>query len=88
MSNQNTQKVKVSNKRMRDIQRVVHLVGAVLLLAYIYSPAGDALAFERVIQAAVIPILTLTGILMWQLPRLRKMLRNRTAKANSAAIGE
>jgi hypothetical protein len=31
-----------SNKRLRDNQRITHLVGAAVLLLYLYTPLGNA----------------------------------------------
>lgn len=69
---------KTSNKRMRDIQRFVHLAMGVFLIVYIYTPLGDLRPFESLVRLIIIPILVVTGILMWQLPRLRKRLRDRS----------
>lgn len=68
----------ISNKRMRDIQRFVHLAAGLLLVAYIYSPLGNLDAFESLVQFVVVPAIIATGMAMWQLPRLRKRLRDRT----------
>jgi hypothetical protein len=31
-----------SNKRLRDNQRITHLVGAAVLVLYLYTPLGNA----------------------------------------------
>jgi hypothetical protein len=64
-----------SNKRMRDIQRSTHLVGAAALVLYLYTPLGSAPVFTMLMQFLVVPMLVATGMLMWQLPRLRKLLQ-------------
>lgn len=71
---------KVSNKRLRDTQRVVHLVAGLMLGVYIYIPlvGGSTAHFvTSLMQFVVFPTIVATGMLMWQLPRLRKRLRNR-----------
>lgn len=68
----------ISNKRMRDIQRFVHLAAGLLLVAYVYTPLGNLTAFETLVQFVVVPALVVTGMVMWQLPRIRKLLRDRT----------
>jgi hypothetical protein len=73
--------VKVSNKRQRDIQRSMHLIGAALLLIYIYVPAGAVPFFTTLIQVVVVPVLAVTGMLMWQLPRLRTLRQRKRARA-------
>jgi len=64
----------VSNKQIRDIQRVTHLVAALLLLLYVYIPLGSVPLLTTVLQFAVLPLLIATGMLMWQWTRLRKLL--------------
>jgi hypothetical protein len=64
----------VSNKQIRDIQRVTHLVAALVLVLYVYIPLGSVPLLTTVVQFAVLPLLAATGILMWQWTRLRKLL--------------
>jgi hypothetical protein len=66
-----------SNKRLRDIQRISHLVGAAVLMIYLYTPLGSAPLFTALMQFLVVPLLVATGMLMWQLPRLRKLLHGK-----------
>ncbi len=63
----------VSNKQIRDIQRVTHLVAALVLVLYVYIPLGSAPLLTTVLQFAVLPLLAVTGMLMWQWTRLRKL---------------
>jgi hypothetical protein len=65
---------KISNKQIRDIQCVTHLVAAPVLVLYVYIPLGSVPLFPTVLQFAVLPLLAVTGILMWQWTRLRKLL--------------
>ncbi len=64
-----------SNKRQRDIQRIVHLVGGAALLLYLYTPLGSAPSFTALLQFLIVPLVVITGMLMWQMPRLRKLLQ-------------
>jgi len=65
---------KVSNKQIRDIQRVTHLMAALVLVIYVYIPLGRVPLFATILQFGVLPLLTATGMLMWQWTRLRKLL--------------
>jgi len=65
------------NKRLRDIQRITYLVGAAVLVLYLYTPLGNAPFFTALMQFMVVPVLVATGILMWQLPQLRKLLHGK-----------
>jgi archaellum biogenesis protein FlaJ (TadC family) len=62
----------VSNKQIRDIQRITHLVAALVLVLYVYIPLGSAPLLTTVLQFAVLPLLAVTGMLMWQWTRLSK----------------
>ena len=76
MSTQN-----ISNKQIRDIQRAVHLLAALLLLLYFYTPLGSATLFTTILQFFVLPLLVITGMLMWQWTRLRKRFNTASGRA-------
>lgn len=59
---------------LRRMQRRVHLIAAVLLAAYVYAPFGDDL--ETVIRFGVFPVVSATGIAMWQAARIRRTMRS------------
>jgi hypothetical protein len=59
--------------RQRRLQRAMHLLAGVALFAYVYLPAGRGL--EDSIRFLVFPLLTASGIAMWQAPRLRRALK-------------
>lgn len=59
--------------RQRKLQRAFHLLGGATLLAYIYVPAAHEL--DDLVRFVVLPMLTLTGIAMWQTARLRRAIR-------------
>lgn len=65
----------ISGKQLRRITRWIHIIGSILLGIYIYSPWSRYVAFSRLIQISVIPILTLSGIAMWQQARTLQLLR-------------
>lgn len=69
---------KASNKRRRDTQRAAHIVGGLMLGIYIYIPlvGGPVPQFAATaMQFVVFPAVVATGLLMWQLPRLRRLLK-------------
>jgi hypothetical protein len=59
--------------RQRKLERAMHLLTAATVLAYIYLPAEREL--EDVIRLLVFPLLALSGMAMWQAPRLRRALK-------------
>ena len=69
---------KVSNKRQRDMQRAAHIAGGLMLGAYVYVPlvGGPVPQFAAAaMQFVIFPAVVVTGVLMWQLPRLRRLLK-------------
>jgi hypothetical protein len=60
--------------QQRRAQRLVHLVAAVVLIAYLYAPLEAQL--QDAIRFLVLPLLVLTGIAMWQAPRIRRLRKN------------
>lgn len=65
----------LSNKTLRTMLRLIHLVVAVMIGAYLYSPLGEVTWFVNLVRASVLPVLLLTGLSMWQMPVLTKLLR-------------
>lgn len=63
----------VSPATLRKAQRRAHLLGAAVLLAYVYAPLKTEL--QDVVRFAVFPALVLTGIAMWQALRIRRISR-------------
>jgi hypothetical protein len=64
-----------SNKSLRNFLRVIHLVVAGLIGAYLYSPLGTMEWYVNLVRASVLPILLITGLSMWQMPGLTKWLK-------------
>ena len=64
-----------SNKFLRTLLRATHLVVAVLIGAYIYSPLGAIEWYVGLVRASVLPLLLITGLCMWQMPAITKLLK-------------
>jgi hypothetical protein len=62
-------------KRIRDRQRMAHLITGALLIVYVYAPATAATAVQPVIRWVVLPLLVIDGLLMWQWARVRRLAR-------------
>lgn len=59
----------------RTILRWTHLLTGFLIGVFVYTPAHDNETFVLLMQAAVIPAVTLTGMWMWQQTRIRRLFR-------------
>jgi hypothetical protein len=69
----------MSNKQLRQFLRLFHSVVAIVLGLFIYGPWGDGSLLEASIQYVIFPALALSGLLMWQQPRLNKLMRRRAS---------
>jgi hypothetical protein len=65
----------MANRTVRLITRLIHLIGGAVLALYIYSPLGGDPVFSATVQWVTIPLLIITGIVLWQQPRLVRLLR-------------
>ena len=72
----------ISNKSLRNQLRTIHLVVGGLLIAYIYSPLGNLDWFETLIRISL-PILTITGLSMWQMPLITKVFKRQATVGQS-----
>jgi thiosulfate reductase cytochrome b subunit len=57
--------------QQRKAQRVVHMAAALLLIAYLYAPLEAQL--QDTVRFLTLPALVVTGIAMWQAPRIRRL---------------
>jgi hypothetical protein len=60
--------------QQRRAQRAVHLVAGLVLLAYLYAPLEEQL--QDAVRFLVLPLLVVTGIAMWQAPRIRRLRKS------------
>ena len=63
----------ISNKQLQLILRYTYLAAGILIILFVYSPLRDVPAFELLVQIALIPIVVLTGIWIWQQARVRRL---------------
>ncbi len=69
----------VSNKRLRDLERIVHIALGIVLLAYVYGLGSDSNSFTLLVRVIAFPVLVGSGFAMWQWPRVRRWLNTRRA---------
>ena len=74
------------NAMMRTFLRWTHLLVGFLIGVLVYTPAREDDAFVLLMQAAVVPAVTLTGVGMWQQARIRRLYR-RLRQGPNAATG-
>lgn len=67
----------MTGAQQRRRQRAVHLVSGAMLLVFVYGP--DIGHFHTFVQVVALPVLVLTGVVMWQAPRIRRLRKRMTA---------
>lgn len=77
----------MTGRTLRTLSRALHLVGSALIGAFVYSPLGDLAWFTALMQFGVIPLLALSGVVMWQQARVQRWLQPRAGR-RPVATGE
>ena len=67
----------VSNKQARDILRIIHLITGGITAVYVYLPLEDT-AVEPLVKLVALPLLAVSGVVMWQWPRISSKLGRRS----------
>jgi len=63
----------------RSIFRWIHLIFAIPIIGYVYSPFKELPNYAPVVRFVAIPMIALTGLLMWKGHLLRRLFSKRTA---------
>ena len=68
----------------RSIFRWIHLVFAIPIIGYVYSPFEELPNYAPVVRFVAIPALGLTGLWMWKGHVLRRLISKRSGQQNVA----
>ena len=74
----------ISAAAQRMIFRWTHLVLAIPIIGYVYSPFEELPNYAPVVRFIAIPVLILTGLWMWKGHFLRRLFSKRSAQQNVA----
>ena len=69
----------MSNAVKRSILRWVHLVLAIPIAGYVYSPFGKLPDYAGPTRYVFFPAMVLTGLWMWKGPAVRRLFAGRPA---------
>lgn len=58
--------------RIRRILRWIHIITGLALMAYVYAPFSENPWFAWFIKLIAVPFLAVTGVMIWQFPRIFK----------------
>jgi hypothetical protein len=68
----------------RSIIRWIHIVFAIPILGYIYSPFDQIPNYARPTRFVFVPVMVLSGLWMWKGHVLRRLISKRSAKQDAA----
>ena len=69
--------MKFSSAKLRIWLRAFHLLGMVPLGLVVYTAIDQPGVLVQIVRFLVFPSFALTGLIMWQMPRLNKWLHQR-----------
>lgn len=75
----------ISAATQRIIFRWIHIVMAIPIAGYVYSPFAELPNYAPVVRYIAIPVLVLTGLWMWKGHLLRRLFSKRPAQKGEAA---
>ena len=76
--------------RKRSILRWIHLILAIPILGYIYSPFEEIPKYATRVRFVVVPVMLLSGLWMWKGQVLRRLISTRSENylhENGTSIG-
>ena len=68
----------MSDATKRTIIRWIHLIFAIPIVGYIYSPFKELPNYAPVVRYVAFPIIALSGLWMWKGHLLRRLLSRRS----------
>ena len=75
----------MSNKNLRNLIRIIHLIAAATLGMYFYSPIAGDETLRLIIQFVTLPSIVLTGTALWQQAYVNKLLNRNTHKSTTSS---
>jgi hypothetical protein len=67
----------------RVVFRWIHIVLAIPIVGYVYSPFQNLPGYAPVVRYIAIPVMLITGLLMWKGHLLRRLFSRRPAEENA-----
>ena len=69
----------MSNFPKRWIPRLIHLIFAIPIAGYVYSPFKELPNYAPVVRYIAVPVIVLTGLWMWKGHVVRRLISRRSA---------
>lgn len=76
----------MTRRQFRTMTRAIHLIAAAVAAFVVYAPAVVSADTARTVLAfVVIPLLSLSGLVVWQQARLRRLFKGSSAGTRTTA---
>jgi hypothetical protein len=75
----------MSNKQLRNVLRVAHLVAGAVVIALVYVESARTSPTFITIAQIIMPVVAISGIAMWQQAALSRLRRRPAVKPDSAS---
>ena len=75
----------ISSATKRSIVRWIHLIFAIPIIGYIYSPFKELPNYAPVVRFVAVPAIALTGLWMWKGHVVRRLFSKRSDQQDAAA---
>jgi hypothetical protein len=73
----------MSSATKRWIFRWIHIVFAIPIIGYIYSPLEEIPNYAPVVRFVAVPVIVLTGLWMWKGHLLRRLFSKRSVQQDA-----
>jgi hypothetical protein len=73
----------MSSATRRSIFRWIHIVFAIPIVGYIYSPFEEIPNYAPVVRFVAVPIIVLSGLWMWKGHLLRRLFSKRSVQQDA-----
>ncbi|HKU74849.1 MAG TPA: hypothetical protein VJR02_13135 [Pyrinomonadaceae bacterium] len=70
----------ISSAARRSILRWIHIIFAIPIIGYIYSPFDQIPNYAPVVRFVAVPAIVLTGLWMWKGHVIRRLFPRRSAQ--------
>jgi hypothetical protein len=74
----------ISNATKRSIFRWIHIIFAIPILGYIYSPFEKIPSYAPATRFVFLPVMVLSGLWMWKGHVLRQLISKRSVQQDAA----
>jgi thiosulfate reductase cytochrome b subunit len=74
----------ISSATQRSIVRWIHIILAIPIAGYVYSPFEELPNYAPVVRFVAIPVIVLTGLWMWKGHLLRRLFSKRPSQKDAA----